>query len=195
MVHLEKLKIQGFRSFGPHKEDRAIMNFVKENKEIMSLILILGQNGCGKTTIIEVLRYVTTGDSPPGSDKGKSFIHDPKLAGENTVVAKTTLTFVGVDERRYRINRILQATQKAKNCTLKTVDNSIDWIKDDDSVANVSGKCADINKTGFIYLGVSKAVLNYVIFCHQEDSNWPLEEGSKVSMHFSRIYYERKKYL
>jgi hypothetical protein len=29
-------------------------------------------------------------------------------------------------------------------------------------------------------LGVSKPILNYVIFCHQEDSNWPLEEGKKV---------------
>lgn len=28
-------------------------------------------------------------------------------------------------------------------------------------------------------LGVSKAILNHVIFCHQEDSTWPLEEGGK----------------
>ena len=36
---------------------------------------------CGKTTIIESLKYVCTGTPPPGGDKGKSFVHDPKLAG------------------------------------------------------------------------------------------------------------------
>ena len=37
-------------------------------------------------------------------------------------------------------------------------------------------------------LGVSKPILNYVIFCHQEDSNWPMEEGSKVKLKFDEIF-------
>lgn len=36
--------------------------------------------------------------------------------------------------------------------------------------------------------GVSKAILNNVIFCHQEDSNWPLEEGKKLKERFDAIF-------
>lgn len=37
-------------------------------------------------------------------------------------------------------------------------------------------------------LGVSKAVLNNVIFCHQEDSNWPLSEGKALKQKFDEIF-------
>jgi DNA repair protein RAD50 len=37
-------------------------------------------------------------------------------------------------------------------------------------------------------LGVSKAVLSSVIFCHQEDSNWPLAEGKAVKEKFDEIF-------
>ncbi|MPC46738.1 DNA repair protein RAD50 [Portunus trituberculatus] len=38
------------------------------------------------------------------------------------------------------------------------------------------------------YFGVSKAILNNVIFCHQEESNWPLDEGKKVKEKFDAIF-------
>ena len=44
----------------------------------------------------------------------------------------------------------------------------------------------------FFSLGVSKPILNYVIFCHQEDSNWPLEEGKKVKDKFDEIFDSQK---
>jgi DNA repair protein RAD50 len=37
-------------------------------------------------------------------------------------------------------------------------------------------------------MGVSKAILNNVIFCHQEDSNWPLDEGKKLKEKFDAIF-------
>ncbi|MPC81536.1 DNA repair protein RAD50 [Portunus trituberculatus] len=41
-------------------------------------------------TIIESLKYVTTGDPPPGSGSGSSFIHDPKITGEAKVRIDTS---------------------------------------------------------------------------------------------------------
>lgn len=37
-------------------------------------------------------------------------------------------------------------------------------------------------------LGVSKAILENVVFCHQEDSSWPLQEGAVVKKKFDDIF-------
>lgn len=39
-----------------------------------------------------------------------------------------------------------------------------------------------------LFSGVSKAILNAVIFCHQEESSWPLDEGKKVKERFDEIF-------
>ena len=36
-------------------------------------------------------------------------------------------------------------------------------------------------------LGVPKAVLEHVVFCHQEESNWPLLEGAKLKERFDQV--------
>lgn len=41
-------------------------------------------------------------------------------------------------------------------------------------------------------LGVSKAVLENVIFCHQEDSYWPLAEPSILKRKFDDIFEATK---
>ena len=51
MAEIKKLQIQGIRSFGPSQDDRQNIEFFSP------LTLILGQNGCGKTTIIGKIRY------------------------------------------------------------------------------------------------------------------------------------------
>lgn len=70
MSSIDKLLIRGIRSFSPYNEN--VIEFY------MPLTIIVGHNGAGKTTIIECLKYATTGDLPPNS-KGGAFVHDPKV--------------------------------------------------------------------------------------------------------------------
>lgn len=78
MSRIKDLEIRGIRNFGDEKS-KARIHFYKP------LTLILGPNGTGKTTIIESLKYVTSGEYPPDSDRGKSFVHEPKLSVNHTV--------------------------------------------------------------------------------------------------------------
>lgn len=47
-----------------------------------------------KQTIIESLKYITTGEMPPGCARGASFIHDPKIAREMVVRGRIHLRVV-----------------------------------------------------------------------------------------------------
>lgn len=71
MSKLEKMSILGVRSFGPRHPEAIAFN--------TPLTLIVGYNGSGKTTIIECLKYATTGELPPNSKSG-AFIHDPNVS-------------------------------------------------------------------------------------------------------------------
>lgn len=80
MAKLNKLLIQGIRSFSPDDNKEQMITFSSP------VTLILGQNGCGKTTIIESLKYAITGDIPSGSNLGRSFVHDPKIIRRPEVI-------------------------------------------------------------------------------------------------------------
>lgn len=52
----------------------------------------------------------------------------------------------------------------------------------------ISTKCAEMDIEIPQLLGVSKAVLENVIFCHQEDSYWPFSEPSNLKKKFDDIF-------
>ena len=80
---IKKMQIQGIRSFDPdHPETIEFYN---------PLTMIIGANGCGKTTIIECLKFMTTGGLPPGVGKGHSFISDPTITDSTTIKASIRL--------------------------------------------------------------------------------------------------------
>ena len=69
MSTLKRLGLAGFRSYGIEEMEKIDFN--------VPLTLILGKNGSGKSTILEVLWYLITGIFPPNTKKGRSFIWDP----------------------------------------------------------------------------------------------------------------------
>lgn len=54
--------------------------------------------------------------------------------------------------------------------------------------ATISTKCAEMDIEIPQLLGVSKAILDNVIFCHQEDSYWPFSEPSNLKKKFDDIF-------
>uniref|UniRef100_A0A674JR51 RAD50 double strand break repair protein n=1 Tax=Terrapene triunguis TaxID=2587831 RepID=A0A674JR51_9SAUR len=139
-----------------------------------------------KQTIIECLKYISTGDFPPGT-KGHSFVHDPKVANETDVRAQIRLQFRDVTGELIAVQRSMVCTQKGKKTEFKTLEGIITRTKHGEKVS-LSSKCAEIDREMISALGVSKSVINNVIFCHQEDSNWPLSEGRALKQKFDEIF-------
>lgn len=174
------MSILGVRSFGIEDKDKQIISFFSP------LTILVGPNGAGKTTIIECLKYICTGDFPPGT-KGNTFVHDPKVAQETDVRAQIRLQFRDVNGEMVLVQRSMLCSQKSKKTEFKTLEGVITRIKHGEKVS-LSSKCAEIDREMISCLGVSKSVLNNVIFCHQEDSNWPLSEGKALKQKFDEIF-------
>ncbi|KAI9817150.1 MAG: DNA repair protein rad50 [Pycnora praestabilis] len=151
------------------------------------LTLIVGYNGSGKTTIIECLKYATTGDLPPNSKTGGAFIHDPKLCGEKEVLAQVKLSFKSTSGAKMVATRSLQLSVMKAVRKQKTLDCQLLMIKDGERTA-ISSRVAELDQIMPQYLGVSKAILDSVIFCHQDESLWPLSEPSVLKKKFDEIF-------
>lgn len=185
MSSLYKLSITGVRAFSP--KDNEVIEFGAP------LTLICGQNGCGKTTVIECLKYATTGDLPPNS-KGGAFVNDPAIADRLMVNAEVKLGFISVDGKSMTATRNMQLTRKrtgrgktGSTNTFKTLEGQLAVIAHGKKTS-ISTKNNELDTRVPQYLGASKAILDYVIFCHQEESLWPLSEASVLKKRFDEIF-------
>ena len=57
---------------------------------------------------------------------------------------------------------------------------------------SLSSKCAELDREIPLHMGVSAAILENVIFCHQEDSYWPFSEPSALKKKFDDIFCATK---
>jgi DNA repair protein RAD50 len=179
MSMIDKLQILGVRSFDNKKAE--IIKFYSP------LTLIVGFNGSGKTTIIECLRYATTGELPPNSTMGGAWIHDPKLAGENEVLAQVKLSFNSATGARMVLNRNLQLTVKKNTRSQKALDATLLMMRNGERTT-ISSRVAELDRIMPEHLGVSKAILESVIFCHQDESLWPMSTPAILKKKFDEIF-------
>ncbi|KAK9867275.1 hypothetical protein WJX84_002153 [Apatococcus fuscideae] len=185
MCTLDKMLIKGIRSFSPDNQN--VIEFYKP------LTLIVGQNGAGKTTIIECLKQACTGALPPNTRSGQSFIHDPKVAGETEVKALIKLRFRTFREEPIVVIRTFQLTQKKLALQYKALDNTLQTYNRETGVKEaLAYRCADIDRHIPVLMGVSQAVLENVIFVHQEESNWPLADTQTLKKKFDEIFSVEK---
>ncbi|KAL8973149.1 MAG: hypothetical protein Q9197_002473 [Variospora fuerteventurae] len=140
-------------------------------------------------TIIESLKYATTGDLPPNSRNG-AFIHDPKrreMCGEKEVLAQVKLQFRDPSGAKLVATRNVSVTVQKTKYQQKTLDCSLLRHANGERVV-ISSRNAEIDKFVPQYLGVSKAVLDNVIFCHQDESLWPMSDSGTLKKKFDEIF-------
>ncbi len=85
------------------------------------------------------------------------------------------------------ITRNLQLTVKKNTRQQKTRECSLVVVKDGERSA-LSSRVAELDQIMPQNLGVSKAVLDSVIFCHQDESLWPMSEPSALKKKFDEIF-------
>lgn len=204
MSTVDKMLIKGIRSFDP--ENKNVITFFKP------LTLIVGPNGAGKTvsihsfhfisfslsiipvltcaqTIIECLKLSCTGELPPNARSGHSFIHDPKVAGETETKGQIKLRFKTAAGKDVVCVRSFQLTQKASKMEYKAIESVLQTINPHTGEkVCLSYRCADMDKEIPALMGVSKAILENVIFVHQDEANWPLQDPSTLKKKFDDIF-------
>ena len=129
MSSLNNLAIRGIRSFDD--KSIAVIEFFSP------VTVIVGHNGSGKTTIIECLKYATTGDQPPNT-RGGAFIHDPKMANEKEVKAQVKLRFVAANGTKLLAVRNLSVSvKKTGGLTMKTLESVLALADSKDKTGKV----------------------------------------------------------
>jgi len=181
MAAIEKLQIRGIRSFSPHRD---------ETIEFYSpLTMIVGANGCGKTTIIEALKFVCSGVMPPGARNGQSFVNDPTMTESTEVKAHIKLRFTNISGDACVAVRQLQLSKKKSKLEYKQLDGVVKTTDlSTGKRASISMKCGELDKHIPELLGVSAPIMDNVIFCHQEESSWPMTEGAVLKKKFDDIF-------
>ena len=85
------------------------------------------------------------------------------------------------------VTRSLQLTVKKTTRQQKTLEGQLLMIKDGERTS-ISSRVAELDQIMPQYLGVSKAILDSVIFCHQDESLWPMSEPLVLKKKFDEIF-------
>ncbi|KAK6790217.1 hypothetical protein RDI58_014017 [Solanum bulbocastanum] len=143
---------------------KGIRSFDPENKNVITffrpLTLIVGPNGAGKTVAGET------------ETKGQIKLRFKTAAGKDVVCIRS-----------------FQLTQKATKMEYKAIESVLQTINPHTGEkVCLSYRCADMDREIPALMGVSKAILENVIFVHQDEANWPLQEPSTLKKKFDDIF-------
>ena len=85
--------------------------------------------------------------------------------------------------------RSMELTQKKTSASFKQLDGVLRTMDPTTGERkSLSHKCTELDKQVPQLMGVSRAILEHVLFCHQEDASWPLMEGAVLKKRFDAIF-------
>ncbi|CAI5961862.1 unnamed protein product [Closterium sp. NIES-65] len=89
--------------------------------------------------------------------------------------------------------RNFSLTQKTSKMEFKAIESVLQTINSTTGErVSLSYRCADMDREIPLLMGVPKAVLENVIFVHQDDANWPLAEPALLKKKFDDIFSATK---
>lgn len=102
-------------------------------------------------------------------------------------MAQVKLQFRSINNRQHVATRSLQLTVKKTTRSQKTLDCSLVVVNNRERTTT-STRQAQLDEMIPERLGVSPAILDAVIFCHQDESLWPLSEPAALKKRFDEIF-------
>lgn len=102
-------------------------------------------------------------------------------------MAQVKLQFRSINDRQHVATRSLQLTVKKTTRSQKTLDCSLVVVNNGERTTT-STRTAQLDEMIPERLGVSPAILDAVIFCHQDESLWPLSEPAALKKRFDEIF-------
>lgn len=102
-------------------------------------------------------------------------------------MAQVKLQFRSINDRQHVATRSVQLTVKKTTRSQKTLDCSLVVVNNGERTTT-STRQAQLDEMIPERLGVSPAILDAVIFCHQDESLWPLSEPSALKKRFDEIF-------
>lgn len=102
-------------------------------------------------------------------------------------MAQVKLQFRSINDRQHVATRSLQLTVKKTARSQKLLDCSLVVVNNGERTTT-STRQAQLDEMIPERLGVSPAILDAVIFCHQDESLWPLSEPAALKKRFDEIF-------
>lgn len=85
------------------------------------------------------------------------------------------------------VSRSAKVIKKNQKLTFKSLDVTITMNENGRDI-QTSKRLEDATNDMCTAMGVSKAIINHVLFCHQEESSWPLGTDAEVMKIFDDIF-------
>ncbi len=121
-------------------------------------------------------------------NSGQSLINDPGMTDAAEVKAHIKLRFKNRNDHTCVVTRALQVTKKRTKLEYKALEAALSTLDLQGRKSSTSMKCSEVDRIIPENLGVSAAILENVVFVHQEDSNWPMQEGMVLKKKFDDIF-------
>lgn len=103
-------------------------------------------------------------------------------------MAQVMMSFESTSQTKMVVTRRLQLTIRKATRTQKTLEGSLRMSRNNGEETAISTRVAELDQVMPQYLGVSKAILDSVIFCHQDDSLWPMSQPAILKKKFDEIF-------